>query len=275
KRAFPAGAESRENPDAPTAPHTFYRWSALAAVTPYLERSDELAQLDLTRPMYGVNFAVTPENVAGVAQVLPEFLCPSDSEAPVAEGFGPTNYAVCGGVGLGEPDNDFDNGSPLQTDGLFGVNSSVRPAEVTDGLSRTALASESPLGRPRDAEPHDPQREYKLVLLPVSDAQCAAPAPWNVTDARGFAWASGEYRCALYNHRYAPNAAEPDCLAAVIGGPPSVIFTAFGWRAARSLHPGGVNVLRVGGGLRFVTDGVAEPVWRALATVSGGEEESL
>ena len=44
-----------------------------------------------------------------------------------------------------------------------------------------------------------------------------------------------------------------------------------GWKAARSYHPGGVNVLFCDGHATFVRDGVAPPTWRAIATRAGGE----
>jgi prepilin-type processing-associated H-X9-DG protein len=43
------------------------------------------------------------------------------------------------------------------------------------------------------------------------------------------------------------------------------------WRAARSRHTGGVNVLLGDGSVRFVQDGVAPDAWRALGTRSAGE----
>ncbi|MEQ8849364.1 DUF1559 domain-containing protein [Botrimarina sp.] len=275
RRTLPAGAVAKENPAAPTTPHTFYRWSALAAVTPYLESAAEYDALDLDQPLYGVNFDVTEANRAGVRQVIREFLCPSDQERRVHEAFGPTNYAVNTGTGLGDPESLFDDGSPFAADGPFGVNTATRPAQIADGLSKTTMASESTLGVPTGSPPHDPRLEYKLVLLPLSDARCGAPASWNVADPRGFSWANGEYRCALYNHYYPPNPPEPDCLAAVLGGPRESIFTAFGWRAARSPHPGGVNALACDSSIRFVADAVSPALWRAAATIAGGEADAL
>lgn len=273
---FPAGAVAKENPTIPTTPHTLYRWSALAAVAPYLENGAAYDALDLDVPLYnGLSGAVTPQNVEPVKQVIAEFLCPSDQGRPVSPQFGPTNYTVCAGVGIGDPNLPFDDGSPIDTGGLFGVNSSTRPGQVTDGLSKTVLASESTLGQPVADGPHDPRYEYKFVLFPLTDAKCAGPASWNVNDPRGFAWVSGEFRCSLHNHYYTPNAPEPDCLTATIGGPIETIFSAFGWRAARSQHPGGVNVAIADGSARFVGEDVEPAAWRAGATIAGGDSLDL
>jgi prepilin-type N-terminal cleavage/methylation domain-containing protein/prepilin-type processing-associated H-X9-DG protein len=273
---FPSGSVSKANPDNLGMAHNFYRWSALAAILPYLESGAAYDALDLSAPLYmGVSGNVSPQNVEPVKQVLVEYLCPSDQSLPVTPRFGPTNYAVCAGVGVGDLSTAFDDGSPSDTDGLFGINSRVRPAHVTDGMSKTVLASESPLGVPRSANPHDVTFEYKMVGFPLTDAKCAAPAEWNVSDPRGFAWVNGEVRCALYNHYHTPNATAPDCMTAPLGGTQETIFRAFGWRAARSLHPDGVNIALADGSVRFIGDDVDSAAWRAGATVAGGDSDDL
>jgi prepilin-type processing-associated H-X9-DG protein len=42
-------------------------------------------------------------------------------------------------------------------------------------------------------------------------------------------------------------------------------------KAARSRHPGGVNVIMADCSLRFVTDDIALATWRAMGTMNGGE----
>ncbi|MEM9353252.1 MAG: DUF1559 domain-containing protein [Planctomycetota bacterium] len=262
--SFPAGSVSRESPDSPFSPWTFYRWSALATLTPYLEGAAVYDTLDLEKPLYsGSSFDVTPENREGVAAVIDVFLCPSDAAARVTERFGPTNYAVNAGSG--------GDGSPIDTDGVFFVNSQTRPADIEDGLSNTVLASESILGAPGDA-PHDVRVEYKFVQAsPLTEARCEASASWNVTDPRGFAWANGEFRCALYNHYETPNSGTADCMGVAFGGGLERLFTPYGWRAARSNHPGGVNAALADGAVRYTSDSIDREVWRGLSTVAGGE----
>jgi prepilin-type processing-associated H-X9-DG protein len=41
--------------------------------------------------------------------------------------------------------------------------------------------------------------------------------------------------------------------------------------SASSRHTGGVNLCLVDGSVRFVGDSVAEEIWTALGTISGGE----
>ncbi|MEZ6071759.1 MAG: DUF1559 domain-containing protein [Pirellulales bacterium] len=266
---LPTGADSRPVPGEPNHPYSFYRWSMLAHVLPYVEQSNVHMMIDLAVPMYGTDFQVTPENRRAVAQYVPMFLCPSDREQPVAQGFGPTNYAACAGSGVG-------GGTPFDTDGSFFINSRLRLARIGDGTSNTAFISESLLGTGpsnlTERELLDPQTMYSFVFVaPLRDAMCASASKWNVNDPRGFSWANGEYRCALYNHYYPPNHDAPDCMAAKTFGPPEERFAPYGWRTARSRHPGGVNLGMGDGSVRFLADAVDLGVWKAFSTRDGGE----
>jgi prepilin-type N-terminal cleavage/methylation domain-containing protein len=261
---FPPGAVARPYPAAPNTPWTFYRWSALAALTPYLEQSVAHDLLDLNKPLYSATFSVTPENAAGVRTLIPIFLCPSDRQQRLRASFGPTNYAFNTGTGS-------NGGSPVETDGPFFVNSRVRIAEIRDGTSQTMALSESILGV-LDSQDRDPRYSYRFTFMtPLTENACSAAATWNFQDPRGFSWANGEFRSALYNHYLPPNDATADCIAAQLTGAPDRRFTPFGWRTARSLHSGGVNGLRMDGSVDFLNSEIAPEIWRGLATRAGGE----
>ncbi|MFO0949184.1 MAG: DUF1559 domain-containing protein [Planctomycetota bacterium] len=137
---FPVGADSKPDPLVATTPHNFYRWSALAHITPYLgeERAHDL--IDFNTPMYR-NTRLNPEVSTAVATRLSIFLCPSDIEPfPVSDNggtnYGLTNYVICAGTGNG-------GGTPFETDGIFYVNSRTRIKDIIDGTSHTVLVSES------------------------------------------------------------------------------------------------------------------------------------
>ena len=131
---YPVGSESRQWAERPYFPHQYFRWSVLAHLSPYYEEGQLLAGIDLTVPLYvGLSSdAISPQNKGVVKVLVPLFLCPSDKAAPVAELFGPTNYAACTGTGR-------DGGTPFDTDGTFFINSRVRSKEITDGLTKTVL----------------------------------------------------------------------------------------------------------------------------------------
>jgi prepilin-type processing-associated H-X9-DG protein len=99
---------------------------------------------------------------------------------------------------------------------------------------------------------------------------CAQAELWNVQLPRGYLWASGEIRCASYNHYYPPNPPDYDCVAN-LSTPGPEQYTAVGFKAARSNHPGGVNLLLVDGAVRFVSNGIQPDIWTALGTRAGGE----
>ena len=61
-KSFPPAAESHAWPAAPTTPWTFFRWSALAKLTPYLEDKSVYRMLDFNVPLYNTSYSVTPQN---------------------------------------------------------------------------------------------------------------------------------------------------------------------------------------------------------------------
>lgn len=273
---YPIGAESRQWDARPDFPHQFFRWSLLAHLSPFYEEERLLRGLDLTVPLYiGLTpDAIAPQNKPIVGIKVPLFLCPSDRMNAVSSLFGPTNYGGCAGSGGG-------GGSPFDTDGLFFINSRVRPKDMTDGLSKTVAFSESLLGDGPVAVTTPTgitaATGYGFVFTaPLTDAACSRPFYYNFTDLRGFSWANGEYRTTLYNHARRPNDPALDCLAAQMSSADLArMYAGYGWRAARSRHVGGVNVALADGAVRFVEDGVDPAVWSAAATRAGGEALSL
>ena len=48
-----------------------------------------------------------------------------------------------------------------------------------------------------------------------------------------------------------------------------------GWKAARSRHPGGVNVLFGDGSVHFAKNSINGAIWSGIGTRAGGEIASL
>ncbi len=261
---FPSGAIAKQYPTVPSTPWTFYRWSAFAMLSPYLENTNAYNILDLSKPLFTVTFSITPENIQGASVMVPTFLCPSDSSRRLHPSFGPTNYAVCTGSGI-------DGGTPIDTDGIFYVNSQTRFADIVDGASTTIAMSESVLGA-SGATRRDPLHSYRFTFVsPLTELACRVAPAWNYTDPRGFSWVNGEYRSGLYNHYLPPNSRTHDCISPKMTGGPDTIYTPFGWRTARSRHRGGVNVLRADASTAPLNDSIDLEVWRALSTRMTGE----
>ena len=259
-------------------PDYYFSWSALAQLNPYLEQTAIYNRMDLKQPIYmPPTYAVTALNQFAVQQIVKIFLCPSDKQMPVSVAYGepiigPTNYAACLGSGTTNGAGPF--GSPLNADGMFQGVRPFRFADVTDGLSNTACMSESILGEGPEnvtgAAPGGPDKVYGYLGYtgtPISDSTCGSPIAWNGNNRRGFMWASGEIRCATYNHYYTPNSTKYDC----INNDPAAGYTASGFRGARSRHTGGVNLLLGDGSVRFVRDSVSPVTWMAIGTRGRGE----
>jgi len=251
-----------------------YTWSVLAQINPYLEQTNIYNTMDLTQMMYGPTNQVTTQNQFAVVQKVKIFLCPSDRSEPVSSAFGvanigPCNYVANHGTGMA------GNGSPINSDGIFPVQNGVKITDIIDGTSNTAMMSESILGAGGEAQPTNPGDErtvYKYLgfsgNLP-SDGSCAGtPTSWNGFNHRGFMWASGEPRCVSYNHYYTPNSKNYDCVA---NNPFLPGFMAVGYKAARSRHTGGVNMVLGDGSVRFVRDAIDPITYRSLSTRNGGE----
>jgi prepilin-type processing-associated H-X9-DG protein len=249
----------------------------LAELNPFLEQTAIYNTMDLSLQTFdpAPPFAITLPNQFAVQQTVKLFLCPSDKMQPVTTGptygvpvLGPTNYAFCNGTGT-------NGGSPWGADGVFVAKRSLRVADITDGTSNTAMLSESTLGQGTASASGQapPPLSFVYAYLsgqPLSANACAGATLWNVEQLRGYMWASGEIRCASYNHYLRPNAPQADCVT-FDAQPGPTRYTALGWRAARSLHSGGVNLALCDGSVRFVANSIELTVWRGLATRAGGE----
>lgn len=261
--SLPVGYPVRLWEPDPTVPPEHARWSTLAAVTPFLEQSAVFNAINFHFPMVGgpaQGYAVFPPNTTVVSTKIALFLCPSDTGIQIRPPFQPANYVACVGSGR-------NGGDANAADGSLFINSSIGLRDLIDGTTQTVLISESTIGTggASSAIPAVGTIDSSLYFLSatafptLTEANCAATTSWGVR--RGANWVDGDYGVGIYNHYYPPNSASPDCLR----------HSNPGWKAARSRHPGGVNVLFADGGVRFIKDSIDRLTWRGLATRAGGE----
>jgi prepilin-type processing-associated H-X9-DG protein len=192
------------------------------------------------------------------------FLCPSDgAEAPVPDS-APVNYVFCTGDGV-------NGGEATGANGAFILGRPQSMATIRDGASNTVAASEQVLGLAGPSSqaaatpaPPEPARAIaRSSASPLSDAGCAAAGSgWRFDKGNG--WWDGDYRSTLYNNYLTPNSRQFDCLGPSVPHNPA-------WKAARSFHSGGVNVLFCDGHVAFIKDSVSPATWRGLATRNGRE----
>ncbi len=246
-----------------------YRWSVLAQMASFLEQATIANALNFDLPIAykpaaggSAFWPYYPDNATAMATRLAVFLCPSDgAPSPAGDTSGPCNYAFCSGDGS-------NGGDATNANGAFILGAPKSAADLIDGTSQTAAASEQSLGiaGPYSQTTSTPipvpwsRAMARVSTTTLTDAACAsAGAGWLLN--KGACWWDGNYQNTLYNHYLTPDAGRPDC----------IVYHNPGWKAARSYHAGGVNLLLADGHVAFVKDAVNPQVWRALSTRAGGE----
>jgi prepilin-type N-terminal cleavage/methylation domain-containing protein/prepilin-type processing-associated H-X9-DG protein len=254
--------------------------SAVCSLLPYLEQGNKANVFDWTQD---INGAAT--NAAARSQDVKVYMCPSDqgsgrfftglSNAQGSEPTGRNNYMP----NMGSRANfaEVDNGVRMKANGIFFRNSSVRMAEITDGTSNTALFSEcqrGPVTAPSAAQDLLVSTEVDFGAWDGSpNVDTVRPSGCENRSAVTAKYRGGQYYrggvmwTGFYNHTLTPNFKGRDCYRS--SGLDS------GHYAARSYHPGAVNVALGDGSVRAVTDSIDLAAWRATGSRGDGETISL
>jgi prepilin-type N-terminal cleavage/methylation domain-containing protein len=253
--------------------------SALCSLLPYLEESNRVELF-----MWDQNTQTSAANARARAQDVAVFLCPSDGGVNTprvagitgsAEKVGRNNYVP----NMGDRANFADTDSPprLKATGIFFRNSSIRFADIVDGVSNTALFSECMRGP--DATPSGAEDLLVSTEVPaatwdgspnvdrVRPVECE-DRKLPVKAYRGDQYYRGDtIWTGFYNHTLTPNFKGRDCHRG--GGFDS------GHLAARSYHVGGVNLLVCDGTVRRIANSVDAQVWLAAGSRAGREASSI
>ncbi len=272
-------------------------FSAHTYLLPYLEQE----------PLYAtINFTVgttSGTNATAAAVNLPVFRCPSDIVGSLPGGaYGGTNYSTCVGTATVPIDPNLDDPTSVAItnppgvygdygtgDGVFlipiGPSSTVGGYitinQITDGTSNTAAMSESTFGSglASGTTLTAPQNTMDPTLVAayfgsgttgsgniMDPGSCWGNTYYSAqvtySGQRGDRWINGGYNATAYNHYLTPNSATLDCFDS---------GNRYGLKAARSRHPGGVNLLLCDGTVHFVSNSISLATWRALATRAGNE----
>ncbi len=277
-------------------------YSIQANLLPYIEQPAIASLIDFTVPFMTGNRGVyfISASLSDVIQTKANvFRCPSDGTdelyliGKIGSASGPDafsrggNYVFSTGSGVYP---DFDIRYP--TSGLFYYNSSRGINNITDGTSNTIILSETLLGdNGTDSPLTSGTKELRRVatmsgnpfmLIPAADQEQGCDPP--LTDPgegsfenlktrmetctawdgkRAGAWIWGSPVNSAFNAYYPPNHALPD-----------VHFHGIGLYGARSNHPNGANTGLADGSVRFTSNSVNLDIWRASATIDGGETVS-
>jgi prepilin-type processing-associated H-X9-DG protein len=243
-------------------------WSAHAILLPYVEDANLQSLID---------FSSSYTNQPRVTQARVGLLmCPSEindasySVTPLT--YYPTNYAVNFGTWF-----VFDPNTQQVGDGAFGANRPMRPADFVDGLSNTLGMAEVKAHQPLL---HDGGLPNMAKAPPPSTAAECLPYGGTFDPEVGHTqWVNGMMVQTGMTTTFAPNTkilyangsttVDVDFMSSRLGI--SATRMSYGAVNARSYHPGGVNALLMDGSVRFVSDTVDLPAWRALGSRAGGE----
>ena len=251
-------------------------WSPHTQILPFLEEG-------VTHKL--INFLKPPSDASNTQAVKTQimlFLCPSDINRLTTNagdgqfGWGKNNYKGNGGNDTGQW---FADTNTEQNNGIFVTNHPVRVAEVTDGMSHTALFSEAVLGDGDDNHIEAPTDWFRIDTTNTTSAEVVA-ACTSLTPAAGSGsqfsrsgrnWVNGNYVVTRYNHVLPPNTRSCARCAAGTANLTTAANNQGGATTASSRHPGGVNLLLADASLQFVSSSVAPTVWSALGSRNGGE----
>ncbi len=252
-------------------PQNLAIFSPHVGLLPWLDQANIEAQIDFRNDTQSfTDPASSSVNDELLLTSIPVFKCPEDSME-----IGGNSYRACTGT---SPGLHTTPQIGTQIASLIGWHSGSKTGsrDVTDGLSNTAFFAERVVGD-RDPKVFTPYRDVALgargdMLLPENAVvACSLTIPAKPLHASfaGSTWLYFGSMETSYNHVLEPNSRIVDCTIASSPslGPPGA-FT------ARSLHPGGVNVLMGDGSLRFISSSIDRTVWRSLGSIAGNEPVS-
>lgn len=262
------------NDDSRKSPQGYrFDWGKHVQMLPFVDQGALFNQLDLsTQPpiVGGSQVPANPPNQTLMQTRIPVYLCPNESISAAR-----VNYRVSMGTSPGRfsTSTASPGTGPSQPPGYAGfyvVRKESDRQQLVDGASNTAAFAEKLAGD------HDPTvrtvyRDGLEAFIPSGTPfmlpnqfvnLCESPLPVNGANFSygGNTWLISDEWQTLYNHVLTPNSSIPDCGD---GG--------HGPKTARSLHPGGVNVLFADGSVHFVSTAIDLDIWRALGSINGGE----
>ncbi|MEM9659834.1 MAG: DUF1559 domain-containing protein, partial [Planctomycetota bacterium] len=208
-----------------------HSWASF--ILPYLEQSQLSDAIDYEEPLSD------PVNRDAAATVVAIYRCPAYLGPDHSEwgryARAPGDYAIGNYVALGATDVGHIWGSEFKPDGAIFPKSETKPADVTDGLSRTLFITES--------------REEQLRVWMDGITGAVTALRYDRGNPPSYAGEGSSlnfapyYEDSQYHSEYGPS----------------------------SMHPGGAYHLLGDGSARFLRDEIEAAIYVALCTRAGGE----
>jgi prepilin-type processing-associated H-X9-DG protein len=291
-------------------PESHGNWSGRVGIIDHIAPYLEEANMFNAANFFVGNFF--PPNYTAFRMQMEVLLCPSEAGlkggmALALLGFdmGDINYRMnYGGTSScqtrltsnGFVTGPFNATCQLEMNGAFTDHTVLNARDFVDGLSNTAMGSERCLGDIDGLQDNTGVLNRRTDMLinrgggsaTMTTAQhlqiCLNNTNRPPAGYVGFStmgrdlWVEASYQQTFYNHILTPNSQVFDCgnncnfqdlnTRACTNNVSRAIV------AARSYHPGSVNVLMSDGAVRSVSDAVDEVIWRAIGTRNGQEQVS-
>ncbi len=284
---------------------TGFGWSFHSRLLPYAEEAGLADRFDFKQQAFTGNFSAQQPTAAFVtlfATPVPMLLCPSDPAPTVNKSngydYGGNNYMVSFGSARADGAGTYYWDFSKPTDGIVFENSKVRISKITDGTSKTAIASEAVRSIANGtadavtfAAGSPPRMPYQYTANASSThawnsstlktGSMTSPTTQQADDlvnrwteltswrhagspsmrGRGQAWAATTAGNSLTNGFLPPNSTIPD-----------YVVHWSGFFGPKSFHPGGANVLFGDGRVVLLSDKTDKDLHRDLHSINGGEQ---
>ena len=210
------------------------------------------------------------------AMRLSAYVCPSDSPFPDSR-IGNCNYPVSAGSNIGW---DID---VARQNGVFSYRTANGLASITDGTSNTIMVGEHITGDNEEGayrvesdvvrglswSAHQSTSQGVISQADVDAAGAACHAsPSSHSSVSALRWNRGTFEYAVINTLAPPNWKYPSCMTSTST---TNHGSSRGIYAARSRHPGGVNMTLADASVRFVNETVDLQTYHAMGSRNGGE----
>ena len=300
--AFPQGFGPTPTLNVPLFP----RATPQTQIMQYLEQSNVYSAFNFSWNLNEIynNGPADPNYTAGT-QLITAFICPSDASNAKLNGFvgydnyfGSTGASACVEQGNASPGTQepmsnrmgvfniqIDYNQPQKIGGAYNPNylrvtNQVKIASIIDGTSNTTMWGETTRGLAVQLPAPQVSLNSPLAVLEWSGAGFTTEfMPPSCQSRTGYLPYRGQeyYRAlpstAFFSHTLTPNSTLRDCLnlaTSTVNGQNLGLQTC-SHTAARSYHPGGVNVSFCDGSVRFIKNSINPVTWLALGSIAGNE----